>query len=149
MRVVFVGDVMLDCLPGKVIEKGGDPFEHFAPLFREADLVVGNLECVIATTGQLHALPQDDITRCAYTIVDVLARLHQIEPQAVGLAGFGRPSGYLGRQVRRWYDQWRRVQTRPLADIDAIEAELASLGIVGRTGQPLKLPTIHAIAKAS
>jgi poly-gamma-glutamate capsule biosynthesis protein CapA/YwtB (metallophosphatase superfamily) len=57
VRLVFVGDVMLDCLPGKVIERGGDPFAHFAPLFREADLVVGNPECVIATTGKAEDKP--------------------------------------------------------------------------------------------
>jgi aminoglycoside phosphotransferase (APT) family kinase protein len=52
--------------------------------------------------------------------------LHQVEPGAVGLAGFGRPQGYLDRQVRRWYDQWSRVHTWPLADIDALHARLAA-----------------------
>ena len=56
----------------------------------------------------------------------MLARLHAIEPVAVGLSGFGRPQGYLARQVRRWHDQWTRVQTRPLADIDTLHAKLAS-----------------------
>jgi aminoglycoside phosphotransferase (APT) family kinase protein len=80
---------------------------------------------VIRTAGQLHALRPDDITRCAYALVDVLARLHQLEPSAVGLAEFGRPEGFLARQVRRWYDQWQRVQTRPLEDIDTLHARLA------------------------
>jgi aminoglycoside phosphotransferase (APT) family kinase protein len=80
---------------------------------------------VIRTTGQLHALSAAGITRCAYALVDVLARLHRVEPGAVGLAGFGRPDGYLARQVRRWYDQWQRVATRPLADVDTLHARLA------------------------
>jgi aminoglycoside phosphotransferase (APT) family kinase protein len=80
---------------------------------------------VIRTTGQLHALPAVGIARCAFAIVDVLARLHQVEPGAVGLAGFGRPDGYLVRQVRRWHDQWQRVRTRPLADIDTLHERLA------------------------
>jgi aminoglycoside phosphotransferase (APT) family kinase protein len=90
--------------------------------FSVVDYVDGR---VIRTTEQLHALPPADIARCAYALVDVLARLHQLEPGAVGLAGFGRPEGYLARQVRRWYDQWRRVQTRPLEDIDHLHARLA------------------------
>jgi uncharacterized protein (TIGR02996 family) len=52
VRLVFVGDVMLDCLPGEAVAGGQDPFADFAPLFRQADLVVGNLECVIATGGE-------------------------------------------------------------------------------------------------
>jgi aminoglycoside phosphotransferase (APT) family kinase protein len=80
---------------------------------------------VIRTTGQLAALAPADITRCADAAVDVLARLHQIEPAAYGLAGFGRPEGYLGRQVRRWYDQWHRVQAAPLDDIDTLHDRLA------------------------
>jgi aminoglycoside phosphotransferase (APT) family kinase protein len=39
-------------------------------------------------------------------LVDVLAALHAVEPAAVGLAEFGRPDGYLERQVRRWVKQW-------------------------------------------
>ena len=38
--------------------------------------------------------------------VDVLASLHQVDPDAVGLADYGRPDGYLERQVRRWSSQW-------------------------------------------
>lgn len=81
---------------------------------------------VIRTREQLHALPDAEIARCAYGLVDVLARLHAVDPDAVGLAGFGRPEGYLTRQVRRWYDQWQRVQTRELADMERLYARLAA-----------------------
>jgi len=81
---------------------------------------------VIRTTEQLHALSHEDIERCAFGLVDVLARLHAVDPHEVGLGDFGRPQGYLDRQVRRWYDQWLRVRTRPLPDIDALHAALAA-----------------------
>ncbi|UIJ63142.1 phosphotransferase family protein [Amycolatopsis acidiphila] len=81
---------------------------------------------VIRTVEQLHALPGDEIARCAYGLVDVLARLHAVDPAAVGLAEFGRPEGYLSRQVRRWYDQWQRVRTRELADLDRLHDLLAA-----------------------
>jgi aminoglycoside phosphotransferase (APT) family kinase protein len=80
---------------------------------------------VIRTTGQLHALSGADIARCGYSLAGVLARLHAVVPDAVGLAGFGRPEGYLARQVRRWYDQWQRVQTRRLPDIERLHGKLA------------------------
>ena len=42
---------MLDELPGKLIEEGIDPFAAFADILRAADLRIGNLECVVGTTG--------------------------------------------------------------------------------------------------
>lgn len=51
IKIIFVGDIMLDDLPGKYIQAGHDPFASFASLFRSADLTIGNLECVVGTTG--------------------------------------------------------------------------------------------------
>ena len=39
-------------------------------------------------------------------MVDVLADLHGVDPATVGLAEFGRPAGFMARQVRRWSTQW-------------------------------------------
>ncbi|QIZ01076.1 phosphotransferase family protein [Streptomyces sp. S1D4-11] len=80
---------------------------------------------VIHTLEQLNRLPQESITECGYTLVDVLASLHAIDPDAVGLTGFGRPEGYLSRQIERGYDQWGRVRTRRLPDIEALSGRLA------------------------
>ncbi|HWI51571.1 MAG TPA: CapA family protein [Symbiobacteriaceae bacterium] len=52
VRLVFAGDIMLDRVPGQAVAQGGDPFAAVAPLLRQADLAIGNLECVIATVGQ-------------------------------------------------------------------------------------------------
>ena len=49
--LVFAGDVVLDDAPGALIAAGGDPFAGFASLFRNADVRIANLECVVATTG--------------------------------------------------------------------------------------------------
>ncbi len=51
VELVFVGDIMLDEIPGEVIDRGDDPFLGFAEVFHRADVVVGNLECVVATQG--------------------------------------------------------------------------------------------------
>lgn len=91
--------------------------------FAVVDYVPGT---VIRTEEELEALPQDDIDRCAYALIDVLARLHSLDPEAIGLGSFGRPRGYLGRQIRRWNDQWQRVATRDLPDIEALNAGLAA-----------------------
>ncbi len=52
VRVVFVGDVMLDDGPGKVVASGRDPLAFFAAQLRDADFTIGNLECPIATVGE-------------------------------------------------------------------------------------------------
>lgn len=44
-------------------------------------------------------------------MVDVLADLHSIDPAAVGLLEFGRPEGFMARQVRRGARSGRRGET--------------------------------------
>ena len=41
------------------------------------------------------------------SLVEIAAALHEVEPEAVGLADFGRAEGYVTRQLRRWYEQFR------------------------------------------
>jgi aminoglycoside phosphotransferase (APT) family kinase protein len=45
--------------------------------------------------------------RSTEALVDTLVALHQIDPAAVGLTGFGRPEGFLERQVARWHKQFQ------------------------------------------
>ncbi len=47
-------------------------------------------------------------------VLDVLAEIHAIDPAASGLATFGRPDGYLARQVRRFLEIWPHNRTRDL-----------------------------------
>ncbi|MFT5532686.1 MAG: poly-gamma-glutamate capsule biosynthesis protein CapA/YwtB (metallophosphatase superfamily) [Burkholderiaceae bacterium] len=51
VSIAFVGDIMLDETPGKVIKSGRDPFAPFAAILKSADIRIGNLECVVATKG--------------------------------------------------------------------------------------------------
>lgn len=57
-------------------------------------------------------------------LVDALAKLHSVDYQAVGLADFGRPEGYLERQIRRWGEQWERSKTRHLPAIYELQRRL-------------------------
>jgi aminoglycoside phosphotransferase (APT) family kinase protein len=49
-------------------------------------------------------------------MIDLLIELQKVDWRAVGLEGFGRPDGYLPRQLKRWVDQLERTipHTRPL-----------------------------------
>ena len=59
-------------------------------------------------------------------LVDVLADLHEVDPAAVGLGGFGRPEGYLERQVRRWVKQWDATRIDGHDALDALARDLAA-----------------------
>lgn len=50
----------------------------------------------------------------------ILARLHQVDPAAVGLGDYGRRSGYYVRQVARWRGQWQDLEHRQDSRIDAL-----------------------------
>ncbi|MCW2680391.1 MAG: aminoglycoside phosphotransferase [Frankiales bacterium] len=59
-------------------------------------------------------------------LVSVLAALHEVDPGAVGLGEFGRPEGYLERQVRRWVKQWDATRIEGHDALDALAADLAA-----------------------
>ena len=52
LRLVLVGDIMLDDGPGRLIARGGDPLAPFARELADADYTIGNLECPVATVGK-------------------------------------------------------------------------------------------------
>lgn len=54
-----------------------------------------------------------------------LAAIHTVDVEAVGLRDFGRPDGYLERQLRRWQRQWDSSKTRELPAYDTLVARLA------------------------
>jgi len=53
-------------------------------------------------------------------IIDAMAALHTIDPVAVGLGDYGKPGNYFERQIRRWTEQYRASETRPLPAMDAL-----------------------------
>jgi len=72
------------------------------------------------------AWPDTTATRqaMATALIDTLRALHAVDPEAVGLDGFGRPDGFLERQVRRWWQQWEASKTRELPAIEELHARL-------------------------
>ena len=58
-------------------------------------------------------------------LIDVLADLHAVDYDAVGLSDFGRPEGFVARQVRRWTKQWDATRDQDRPDLDTLAARLA------------------------
>jgi aminoglycoside phosphotransferase (APT) family kinase protein len=57
-------------------------------------------------------------------LVQGLVDLHAVDYRAAGLGEFGRPTGYMERQVRRWSKQWDATKTDPLPHLDDLAADL-------------------------
>jgi aminoglycoside phosphotransferase (APT) family kinase protein len=79
---------------------------------------------VLRTEADYARLTPQVATSRGRELVDVLLTLHRIDPLAVGLEGFGRPEGYLKRQVARWHQQWERSATRELPLLEQVTADL-------------------------
>src|SRR6202045_1069214 len=96
---------LMEYLRGKVIRSGLVP--AFEPSFA-------------VTAVQRRAISE--------RIVDLLITLQAVDWRAVGLEGFGRPDGYVERQVRRWCDQLERTlpKTRPLPEMAKIQQWLSA-----------------------
>ena len=93
-----------------------DPSIIGAP-FYVMDRVEGR---VVRSTSELAGFDPDDARAVSHELIDVLARLHAIDYDAVGLGDFGRPDGFLARNVARWGKQWEANRTRDLPQIDEL-----------------------------
>jgi len=80
---------------------------------------------VYRTALQTERLGAERATAIAHELIDVLAALHGVDPGAAGLGDFGRPAGFLDRQVRRWQRQLAASRSREIAGIDALSQALA------------------------
>ncbi|KCZ94228.1 phosphotransferase family protein [Hyphomonas johnsonii] len=57
-------------------------------------------------------------------VIDALAAISRVDWRAVGLDDFGKPDGFISRQVDRWKGQFERNRTRDLVQLDLIAAWL-------------------------
>jgi aminoglycoside phosphotransferase (APT) family kinase protein len=53
-------------------------------------------------------------------LIDALVELHDTDWTAIGLAGFGKPTGYLERQLRRFAGLWEHNRTRELPQFEEV-----------------------------
>jgi aminoglycoside phosphotransferase (APT) family kinase protein len=62
----------------------------------------------------------EDRRRMGEELVDALVEVHAIDWQAAGLEGFGKPTGYLERQLKRFLGLWDINKTREIPQVEAI-----------------------------
>jgi aminoglycoside phosphotransferase (APT) family kinase protein len=81
---------------------------------------------VVRDRDHLSALTDAQVKATVAALVQTLADLHSIDPGSVGLDNFGRPNGFLSRQIKLWTRQWEHVKTRELADVATLSAALSA-----------------------
>jgi aminoglycoside phosphotransferase (APT) family kinase protein len=77
------------------------------------------------------AIPQpldtpEQRARIADELIDALVELHAVDWTTLGLEGFGKPSGYLERQLRRFNGLWEHNRTRELPEVEEVGSWLAT-----------------------
>ena len=75
---------------------------------------------------ELEPLGEERTRAIAERMIDVLATLHAVDPESVGLGDFGRPDGYLARQVSRWKKQLDASRSRDVPGVDELHSLLAA-----------------------
>jgi aminoglycoside phosphotransferase (APT) family kinase protein len=90
--------------------------------------VMGFVDGVVlddAPTTEAH-IPEPARAKLGEDVIEVLAALHRIEPNDVGLGDLGRREAYLSRQLKRWRTQWEKTKTRELEAMDTVFEGLQS-----------------------
>jgi aminoglycoside phosphotransferase (APT) family kinase protein len=100
-----------------------DPSVNGAP-FYIMEYVAG----MVPTNAEEFAKRYDEASRrrMGEELIDHLVALHALDPASIGLGDFGRPQGYIERQVRRFSEQLARAKTRELPELDELARRLAA-----------------------
>ncbi|HEV7204456.1 MAG TPA: phosphotransferase family protein [Jatrophihabitans sp.] len=89
--------------------------------------LMGFVDGVVLDKPDLLAeLDPADAKHCCELLMDTLVTLHEVDPAAVGLAEFGRPEGFLARQLKRWHGQWQASETEPREELGRLVERLGA-----------------------
>jgi aminoglycoside phosphotransferase (APT) family kinase protein len=93
-----------------------DPAVIGAPFY-----VMERIEGEVITSALPPAIDAlEDRRRIGEELVDALVEVHAVDWRAAGLEGFGKPTGYLERQLRRFLGLWEHNRTREIAAVEAV-----------------------------
>jgi aminoglycoside phosphotransferase (APT) family kinase protein len=105
-----------------VLAVGDDPETIGAPFYL-MERIGGE---VITSTVPASLDTPEQRRRIAEQLIDALVEIHAVDWRAAGLEGFGKPTGYLERQLRRFTGLWELNKTREIPAVERIGAWLAA-----------------------
>ncbi len=107
-----VPDVLAVCDEESVI---GCPF--YVMELIDGEVIVTQIPSALDTPAQRRRISEE--------LIDALVEIHGVDWRAVGLEGFGKPTGYLERQLRRFGGLWELNKTREIPAVERVGAWLA------------------------
>jgi aminoglycoside phosphotransferase (APT) family kinase protein len=106
----------------RVLAVGEDASIIGAPFF-----VMDHMDGHVITTEMPPELDTpEERRRTSEELVDALVELHAVDWAAAGLEGFGKPTGYLERQVRRFLGLWDHNKTREIPEVERVATWLTA-----------------------
>jgi aminoglycoside phosphotransferase (APT) family kinase protein len=88
---------------------------------------------VLRTREQAALISPDQARQISERLAEMLAAIHGVDLAEAGLSDFGRPAGYMRRQLSRWQRQWELSVTREVPGYDELVARLEA-GLPGEAG---------------
>jgi aminoglycoside phosphotransferase (APT) family kinase protein len=79
---------------------------------------------VLRTREQAATITPDQARQVSERLAEMLAAIHGLDVAQAGLSDFGRPAGYMRRQLSRWQRQWELSVTREVPGYDDLVARL-------------------------
>ena len=123
---------LMEALPGEAIFFELPPALATAPIEVRRSIgapfyVMEQVEGHVVTNEVPGALDTvEDRRRMGEELVDALVEIHAVDWQAVGLEGYGKPTGYTERQVRRFTGLWEHNRTREIPQVEKVGSWLSS-----------------------
>jgi aminoglycoside phosphotransferase (APT) family kinase protein len=107
-----VPDVMAVCAEEETI---GSPFYVMERV--AGDVIVASIPEQLDNPDERRAIAEE--------LLDSLIEIHAVDWMAAGLEGFGKPTGYLERQLRRFLGLWELNKTREIPTVESVGTWLA------------------------
>jgi len=115
---------------GALSEHTDVPVPNVRVLCEDSDIigtpfyVMDYMEGRIVSHSALRALERHERLSAHHSAIDTLAALHSVDVNSVGLGDYGRPEGYVKRQVSRWSKQYLAAKTEDMPAMDKLMAWL-------------------------
>jgi aminoglycoside phosphotransferase (APT) family kinase protein len=107
-----VPDVLAVCADPEVI---GAPFYVMEKI--EGEVIVTSIPPALDTPAERRGIGDQ--------LIDALVEIHGVDWRAAGLEDFGKPTGYLERQLRRFLGLWELNKTREITAVESVGSWLA------------------------
>jgi aminoglycoside phosphotransferase (APT) family kinase protein len=88
----------------------GSPFYVMERI--EGEVIVASVPATLDTPEQRRRIGEQ--------LIDALVDIHGVDWRAAGLEGFGKPTGYLERQLRRFGGLWELNKTREIPTVESV-----------------------------